>query len=260
MGKVVHIHSSQPTLEQIAAKDHVDEKFRRNHLRNEILGYSFMSGIGVVATALSVYKMVDDGEFSFWWSLLTAGGGLFGLGGLGNALINYGVRKQYLQQLSDPNFKPAGGFFYLDHSISSEQTVVEEKLGIPIIPISLPNEINKSRPELIDHYLFIDNIVVRNVTKWSTVDEKEEWDGESGYYMSRTEYQHGEFYLQRFNRSKKFKYCFTNTIDSDISRLIATEGEKIALVLINKGSAITGETRPFEVKALYKHTDLEKYS
>ncbi|MBT4824895.1 hypothetical protein HN695_01440 [Candidatus Woesearchaeota archaeon] len=260
MGDIAQlIKSSEPTLEILAERSNVDESFRRRYLRSEILGYSLMTGIGVAGTALSLYKMVDGGEFSFWWSLLTIGGGFMGLGGTANVVMNLGVRKQYLQQLSDPDFKPHQGFFYLNCAISKEQTVVEEKLGKPIIPLSLPSEITEDKIGLIDHYRFIDNIVVRNVNKWVDVEEKEEWDGESGYYMSRTEYHHGEFFLQRFNRSKKFKYCFINAVNSDISRLIETEGEKIALVIHNKGSAIGGETRPFEVKAMYQHSKIEEY-
>ncbi|MFA6461208.1 MAG: hypothetical protein WCV90_02990 [Candidatus Woesearchaeota archaeon] len=236
--------SSYYTLEEIAKNNPVDNEFRKAVSTYHL---TFNSLMGVTGTALLGYEIFDtlNTGVGFWSTAFGLMGGFLALGSYTALNNEIKLRKQFNQEQAQDKELPRK-YYLLDDRISLEETVIEKAHGVTITPCTL-----KTISKVSEGYLFIDHLLVKDVTQRIEIETEEVSSDEYGGTSTRTDYfKCGEFVLSRKGKTETFHYRCKDDLSPGLSGLFSNQEEEIALLF--KGREFS--TRYFcidEIKKIY---------
>ncbi len=229
MTEITLTQNSYLTLERIAQRDNVDFAYRNKQI-NQVLWSSAIIGAGAIALGTYAGSELYHDGFGVWDSLLLAAGAFGTFAGVGCFISTLSTKKAFRQ---DPHQIVDHHPYYLGDKVSLEATMIERRYGKRVKPVNHLNQLPDPHGKKPLYY-FIDQLVVKELTKMDYTEEDTSYDGDGGNTTTRTEHYKGEVTLTRRNRARKFNYHYTKSMPRELSQLLEQQ-EPFAL-LCKQGS------------------------
>jgi hypothetical protein len=216
--------STISTLEKIALEDNVDDKFRKRFVRGEFIYYMVTTlGFGALS-GFSLESALD--EVTVWNVAGTTLGGILAGIGAKESLNFLNIAKEYKRSGYTETYE--NKFYLLGNKISTHRTVVEERLGQIIIPVSSLDSFNKMEEPITPLY-FIDDLEVGEPEIKSDSWEENEFDGQYYIRVRKTMYE-SKLELKRGDETTTLTYTGEENPEKRFKDLIKHKGEKIAVL------------------------------